>query len=362
MSNDNLTTKFNYAIHPGEILQDALDEHGLTQRDLADRIDVTPKHINEIIKGKASITSTFAQKLEFIFDTTPGYWLGLQKNYEEILARLAIREQFESEKDLVDSFTCYGDLVQYGYVKETRDKMQKYVELLSFFGISSLRLLERNYAVQFRKGKTQPNTQCMAAWLRMGELHFRGISTYKPFNDKKFRSLLQDVRGFTMEPIEIASKKLEEACYESGVVIAFTPYLKHTYVNGATRWLNSSTPLIQMSARMKSRDIFWFSFFHEAGHILKHSKKKEFIELQGRRDEVSNEEMEADVFAANTLIPPAFYQEFVRKADFTDNAIKSFSGSIGVGADIVAGRLASDGHKDWSQIMHLRHGIVVKPD
>lgn len=346
MSNDNIADKLNYAIHPGEILQDALEAHQLTQKELADRVGLTTKHINEIIKGKSSITSNVAQKFEFVFSTSPGFWLNLQKDYEEIRARLSIEDQFQREEHLLSDFNCYADLTKLGFVKETRNKKERYTELLSFFGLSSLQLLSKNYAVMFRKTDKKPNLACMAAWLRIGEIHFTKLNFDKNFDERIFKEKLLLARELTAEPIDIASRKLEQMCTESGVLIAFTPYIKNTYVNGATRWFSSGTPLMQLTARSGRSDAFWFTFFHEAAHILKHSKKKRYIEWESSNSD-DLDEQEANKFAQDLLIPASDYEAFVRVNRFDEAAIKSFSGSIRIGADIVAGRLARDEHISW---------------
>jgi HTH-type transcriptional regulator/antitoxin HigA len=361
MSNDTITAKLNYAIHPGEILQDTLDAHDLSQKDLASRTGVTPKHINEIIKGKASITSSFAQKLEFVFETSSGFWLGLQKNYEEIKARLSIDEQFKLEEELISAYTCYNELSKLKLVKDTRLKHERYTELLSFFRVSSLNLVSNNYSVQFRKTDKPINTQSMAAWLRMGEIQYNRSNFNIEYDEQKFKDKLSDIKKLTVLPIDIASKRLELILRECGVFIAFTPYLKQTYVNGATRWLGSGNPLIQVTARTARSDAFWFTVFHEVAHILKHSRKNRYVEWTSNHSD-SPDEVEANQFAANTLISDRDYKLFLTNCDFSPSAIKSFSGKIGVGQDIVAGRLAKDEYITWPSAQRLITHIQVRPD
>lgn len=361
MTNENITPKLNYAIHPGEILQDTLDDHDLSQKDLAARTGVTPKHINEIIKGKASITSGFAQKLEFVFETSPGFWLGLQKNYEEIKARLSIDEQFADEESLVGAYSCYNELTKLKLVRDTRVKQERYMELLSFFRVSSLSLVPSNYSVQFRKTDKPINIQSMAAWLRMGEIQYNRSNFNVEYDEQKFKSRLADIRKLTVLPTDIASKKLEHILRESGVFIAYTPYLKQTYVNGATRWLGSGNPLIQVTARTARSDAFWFTVFHELAHILKHSKKNKYVEWASDPSDAPDE-VEANQFAAETLIPGRIYNDFVMRADFSPSSIKSFSGEVGVGQDIVAGRLANDEHITWAFAQGFITRIRVSPE
>jgi Zn-dependent peptidase ImmA (M78 family) len=132
---------------------------------------------------------------------------------------------------------------------------------------------------------------------------------------------------------------LIEICASVGVAVVFVPELRKTGVYGATRWFGDKA-IIQLSLRYKSNDHLWFTFFHEAGHIVKHGRKEVFIEgneLDGDKEE------EADVFARNRLIPPANYRQFLLSWDGRSLApIKTFAEKIKIAPGIVVGRLQHD--------------------
>ncbi len=69
-------------VHPGEVLQDELEEIGLTQSALAKHIRVLPKTINEICRGKRGISADMAMKLSKALGGSPQFWLNLQNNWE----------------------------------------------------------------------------------------------------------------------------------------------------------------------------------------------------------------------------------------------------------------------------------------
>lgn len=70
------------AVHPGLVLQDELEEIGLTQSALAEHIGVLPKTINEICRGKRGISAEMAWKLSHSLGASPNFWLTLQNNWE----------------------------------------------------------------------------------------------------------------------------------------------------------------------------------------------------------------------------------------------------------------------------------------
>src|SRR5699024_6913838 len=122
-----------------------------------------------------------------------------------------------------------------------------------------------------------------------------------PFDAAQFRQVLADARALTREKPDVFQPQLVTACAQAGVAVVFVPELEKSRASGCTRWLGDKA-IIQLSLRYKTNDHLWFTFFHEAGHILKHGKKAVFLEGNGLCDE---KEEEANAFAANLLIPQA---------------------------------------------------------
>ncbi len=144
-----------------------------------------------------------------------------------------------------------------------------------------------------------------------------------------------------MESPEVFQPRLVGRCAAAGVAVAFVPELPNTGVSGATRRPGKDKALIQLSLRYKTDDHLWFTFFHEAGHILKHGKAV-FLEASsnGLNDE---REAEADAFAVGFLIPRAKFQAFAAQPRPTEAAIRKFAQNVGVAPGIVVGRLQHDG-------------------
>src|SRR5262249_31499385 len=137
------------------------------------------------------------------------------------------------------------------------------------------------------------------AWIRLGEVEAQRIEC-QPFDRDQFKQALDEIRALTAEGPDVFVPKMQELCAAAGVAVVFTPEIKGAPVSGATQWLTPDKALIQLTLRHKSNDHFWFSFFHEAGHILKHGKKEKFVEDGAAQDE---REKEANRFAEDFLIP-----------------------------------------------------------
>jgi Zn-dependent peptidase ImmA (M78 family) len=140
------------------------------------------------------------------------------------------------------------------------------------------------------------------------------------------------------------------------------PELKNTGISGCARWLSDKKALIALTLRYKKDDQFWFTVFHEIGHILLHRNRRSFIVDNAKEDlsdrivdpEMQSYETEANQFARDTLIPPPALGEFIRKKTFTNDAIHDFSEAIGIGPGLVVGRLQHDG------ILARHQGNVLK--
>lgn len=351
-----LKNKFNpnIAIHPGETLKETLDYLEMSQVDLAERTGLTTKTINEIVKGKNPITQDTAMKLSSVFGMSSAFWNNLERNYQETLSRIKVEEKIEKELDFFKKFSCYNELAKYGYIKKTRDIKEKVINLHHFFGVSSLGLVPKVQAVAFRTTKNKEVfKESLAAWLRCGELEAQNIEV-KKFDKEKLINSIKKLRVLTKERPNIFQEKLIEICSSFGVAVVFIPYFKNTYVKGATRWLTPDKAIIQLSLMGGFSDIFWFTFFHELAHLLKHGKKDEFIEFKDGNN-TTEEEKEADEFACNALIPKKEFNDFFSRKPITATVIKKFAEKMDLPPGIVAGRLGHECKGNaWKKLSFLR--------
>ena len=117
-----------------------------------------------------------------------------------------------------------------------------------------------------------------------------------------------------------------------------------------------------MTFRYKWADVFWFSFFHELGHIFLHNRQAVILEGNTGDEAFDNQEAEANRFAADTLIPPMLYEEFVKKRRFYPVDIESFASQLGISPGIVVGRLQNDKYLDRAWHNRLRTRFEWKSD
>ncbi len=337
----------DWAVAPGEILLEALQDRGMTQAELANRMARPPKTINEIIKGKAAVTADTAIQLERTLGISAAFWSGLEASYRQHLARHAAQEQLNVNAGWADEFPI-ADLVRYGLIRRVKAGSDRLSELLSYFRISGPEAFDRYWLdpqAAFRSSSVfMASPKAVAAWLRWGEIEAAKLDKLPDSDARRFREVIAEIRALTRrEPFMQTLARVRALCASAGVALVLTPEFKGTHLSGATRWI-AGRPVIQLSLRHKSDDQFWFSFFHEAGHVLGSPRRRDYIDSAALASDGANaaDEEEANRFARDTLIPPDAFSAFVDANDFSEAAITSFAKSLGIPSGVVVGRLQRD--------------------
>jgi addiction module antidote protein, HigA family len=332
----------DYAIHPGEILDETLSARNIKKSDFAERCQLSVKTVSQIINGKAPVTSETAIQFERVLGVSANIWNNLDAQYRLHTAKREDRRSLENQNDWVKRFPI-KELVKRGRIAESKTLAETTGELLDFFGVATVAAWNARFkriAVSYRKSPAfKSSHESVAAWLRIGEIEAEKIMT-EPFDRKNFQEALYEIRSLTTDGPEIFEPRMKELCSQAGVALVFVSELPDTHLSGATRWLASNKGLIILSLRHKSDDHFWFTFFHEAGHILLHGKRSVFIDEENMGKNV--EEEQADRFAANLLIPESKYKAFVNRGKPSKDDVLHFSQALGISPGIVVGRLQHD--------------------
>ncbi len=338
---------------PGETLQELLDERGMSQAELAERTGRPKKTINEIIKGKTAVTPETALQLERVLGVPAGFWMNMERHYREHLARKEELALLEGSVEWLREIPVSA-LKKLGWIRAEASKAEQVREILGFFGVASPEQWRQVFAApqaSFRHSsayRSEPGA--LSAWLRKGELHAREMAC-APFDKTRFEDALAEARKLTVEPPSVFQPALIDLCAGAGVAVVFVPEIPGCRAHGATRWISPTRALIQLSLRYRTDDHLWFTFFHEAGHVLLHGKKQVFIESD--KGDPDREEAEANQFAASLLIPEeslAPLQPFAKRQRISRAQVIRLAEELGIAPGIVVGRLQ---HIGWLPFTHL---------
>lgn len=336
----------DYAIHPGETLREKLEELRMTPKEFAVRTGKPVKTISEILNGKSSITFEMAVLFEKVLKIPANFWIKKQANYNEFVAREKHKKEIEQAVDWAKLFP-YPEMAKMGLVKQTRKIEEKAEELLHYFNVSKPSAWENIYLNQqtpvfFRISlKHAKNPYALSALLRMGEIKANSMDA-PDFNKAVLKSILPDLKIIMANKPNNYLQQIQEKCLLAGVKVIYTHNLPKTVIHGTVRWLNNK-PVLQMTDRLKRYDIFWFSLFHEIGHILLHGNKKNiFLEEINNAEIKDRKEQEADEFATQLLLNDNEYEEIINTikngTDIMD-VIPYYANKFGTHKDIIIGRI-----------------------
>lgn len=343
---------------PGDTLAETLEELGMSQAELARRMGRPTKTINEIVQGKTAILPETAFQLENVLGIPASFWLARETAYRTALARSA-RDSADAAPDTVEwakQFPC-KEMAKRGWI-ESCAKTSDYVQsLFSFFRVASVSAWETTWnrpEVAFRRSLAKEgNRYAVSAWLRRGEIEAAAVRT-RPYDAAAFRAALARCRTLTTAKPEVFCPGVQKACADAGVAVLFVRELPSASVSGAARWLTARRALIQLTLRFKTDNQLWFSFFHEAAHILLHPKKGIFVD---NGHGTSTQEKEADAFASNMLIPDEAFDDFARLRPISAQRVKAFAAKQGIAPGIVVGRLQHERILPFNQLNQLKRRL-----
>lgn len=349
--NTDITLQKSLLSPPGDSIQETIEEIGMSQAELAERIGRPKEKLNDIIKGREPISTETAYRLEKVFGIPASFWINREAEYRQELYEIEQQERLYVQQDWLKSFPI-KEMKKYGWISESTDKNQLVSELLSYYGIASTKEWDRIYidkevAVAFRISLAHTQSpHAISAWLRRGEIEALRLKL-ADYNESAFKKTLVEIKKLVNQFPQDFAEQLQQLCAKCGVAVAYVPTLPKAPISGASRWFRKK-PLIQLSGRYKTDDRFWFTFFHEAGHILLHGKKEIFLEnVKGTEIDQQKEE-EANNFAASNLLTEKELDIIIAAAPHNPTSIKEYADKFNTSPGVIIGRLQHLKLIDWS--------------
>ncbi len=342
----------DYAIPPGETLAETMESLGMTQHELAERTGLTVQTLNRIFKGDQPISYETANKLSYVTGYPASFWNNLEAQYREQLAKVRDAQKMENNLEWLKMIPV-KDLKKREVLPDTNDKLILFRETLRFYGVSSIESFDsvwqepkaaarRSTAFESAPGPT-------SAWLRLGQIEARSIEC-ADFSKKRFTANLKAIRELTPLHPKKFLPEMRRLCAEAGVALTLVPEFKKAPWSGAAEWVTPTKAMILLCLRGKSEDKFWFTFFHEASHIL-HDGKKKFLDAEKSEYADDPSEKRADEFAAETLIPRRYDSDIFGIQSKAE--IKRIAEQLHVSPGIVVGRYQHLTHK-WNYFNELK--------
>lgn len=342
----------NIIKHPGELLLSRIIEIGMKQKELAIRTGMSEKHISTVINGTKDISVSFGRKLDIALGDDIGTWSKLQAEYDTYVAAIedknGITESelaiFKSMKEIVDN------LLKENILKNHCGDSEKLLQLRSFLRVNNLGVIPKiSYNAAYRaqlKSSTNIDPYILFAWQRMCEELTDRTHLSDPFSGEKLHKSINIIKKelFEENPNKMINN-LKHIFADCGIVFNVVRHFKGAPVQGFIKQSESGKVMLCLTIRGKKADRFWFSLFHEIGHLLNGDLSQRFVDFDSLKTE---SEAKADSYAREILINSEKYKNFISSENYNNlSAIKAFAKTINVPYWIVIGRLHNDEWLDW---------------
>lgn len=335
------------ATPPGATIREQLVNRGMSQKEFATRMEMSEKHICNLLNGDVQLTFDMAVRLEMVLGVPAQFWSNLESIYRDKLVRIKIENEMEDDLMLSKKMP-YSEMAKQGWVPKTTVARERVINLRKHFEVVKLSLIgdsRLNCIACRRMAGSEKADYALLAWAQRAKIEARSINT-APIDIKLLKKRIPDIRKMTvLKPSEFCNK-LINLLSECGVALVFLPHIGGSFLHGAT-FYDGNKIVVGLTVRGKYADKFWFSLFHELAHIiLGHIGQPNGTTQQNEDD--------ADAFARETLIPSNQFDAFVKQNDYSIVVVRNFADRIGIDVGIVVGRLQCDGYIDYSWYNNMK--------
>ena len=343
-------------IHPGETLAEVMNERGLSQSELAARAGFSPAYVSNVISGKKDISAKFAQALEYVLSIPKSFWLNLQANYDAELLDYNEKDSVTDEEK--DARNHLSGVVKFfcdqGKMKKYRDRNQSILELRKILQVSNLCNLknivpEGNFRIS---SSASVDPYVLGAWLRLCQMASENQKVSTKFDEENIDVIINGLKNIMRSQKNNTVHYIQALLSKNGISFSVLHNFRGAPVHGYISEKKDGTYHMVLTIRGSYADIFWFSLFHELGHIVNH-------DVRNQRDYIDwgeNQEAEsaADQFASDHLLKPEDYRNFVNAGKFNIAAICDFAESQNVEPYIVIGRLQKEKKIRYNQFSNYK--------
>lgn len=335
-------SKFNHGSvsPPGDTISDVLMEKGISFSRFSDLLGGSEEFADSLLKGDVRINGELASRLSEVLGASPGFWLRREQLYIDYMDLLKTPVTDLEERWLAD--LPVSSMQRFGWIPKSRSRVENLISCLNFFDVPNVESWQDEYQstpelAKFRTSQAfNPQLGAVAAWIKQCETEAEYIDC-QSWSREKLVAAIPELRSLTLEADPaVFLPELQRICSACGVAVVVARTPTGCQASGATKFISSEKAVLMLSFRYLSDDHFWFTFFHEIGHLILHGEDDVFLENGG--EYIDERESEANSFSQDVLIPAEFNKDLPGIKD-NMRAILKFAKRLGISPGIVVGQL-----------------------
>lgn len=278
----------------GNILADYLEYYKISQSEFAERLDITQKHLNEIINGKTNISLELMIAISLITDIDLDLIVSAEekkKAYDYLYSKYKTDKEV---KQYLNSFNI-NELSKNNWIKlkNKDDLTQVYLDFKDYVGISNINNYDKFLNAQYSFKKNDPNIN-MKTFLFITHCNhlIKDIKVGK-YDSSKLNDLFEELKEERIKPFN--KERLINIFNKYGIILIIEEPLSGTKLRGCSR-VKINTPVIYLTTMYKNKPSLYFTLYHEIGHI-----KRDYNALKAKTYEIDDEE-KIDNYALDKMI------------------------------------------------------------
>lgn len=327
---------------PGDSVLSAMRRRGVSAEALSRRLAGGMTQLRDLMSGLGAIDDDTADALSGMLGGSAIFWKTRQAKYQEALTHAVNQLSDEDANAWLDRIPAPGSKGRVT-AKTRRVELER---RLAYFGVSTLKSWDARYGPHQRQTRFRRSlafTQhdgATSMWLREGELD-ANLRQTAVWSSDALRARLNQIRALSRisKPSRFMPP-LVKLLADAGVALVVVKAPKGCRASGASRMIAPDKAMILMSFRHRADDHFWFTLFHEIGHLLLHEASS-FVDADGMVGDDACEQ-EANDFAASMIVPNNREAELLGLSP-DDASIRRFAVSLGVAPGLILGQLQ---HRD----------------
>ena len=346
----------DWAVPPGATIAALLEARSLSREALAMQLGEHVEKVQRLMLGLEEVDGDLAGRLSRYLGPSERFWVNREAQYQADMER-GRRLQVQAARAAWIKQFPVREMADLGWIGHSNSPGQAAEQCLKFFGVPDVAAWQSRFAATLDAAAFRMSTTATAspgavsAWLRWAEL-VAGRTPCSPWNPVAFRDSLTAIRRLTWYAKPSAFlPRLRQICAGAGVAVVVARTPKGCPASGATRFVSPTKAMVVLSFRYRSDDQFWFTFFHEAGHLLLHGRDALFLE--DGSDATSQEEREANAFAERVIVPEAFSRALL-EVPANPTSIIRLARESGIAPGLLVGQLQHQGRVAQDRLNKLK--------